>query len=100
MEKVYLLFEGDEWLSRDSLVLMGAFSTEETLKKGAKKLIWERRKEHLQYEKDSACKGDEIRGMREICADILDELIRNYQSSFGENSYQIKEVELDNLEEV
>jgi hypothetical protein len=100
MATVFLLFEGDEWLSSDSLILMGVFSSEKKLEKGAKKLIWERRKEHLQYEKDCACEGDDIRGMREICADILNELIRNNQSSCGDIRYQIKEVELDKLEEV
>ena len=102
MANVFLLYEGDAWLSRDSLVLMGVFSTEETLKKGAKSLIWERRKEHLQHEKCNICKGDTIRGMREICAGILDELMndRYHQTIFGENGYQIKEVELDKLEEI
>lgn len=102
MGKVFLLYEGDEYLSNKSMILMGVFSNEESLRKGAKSLIWERRKEHLQSEKGNACKGDYIRGMREICADILEELMNNRykQCIFGENGYQIKEVELDKLEEI
>jgi len=100
MATVFLLYEGDEWLSSDSLVLMGVFSSEEKLEKGAKKLIWERRKEHLQYEREQAYEGDEIRGVRDLCADIFDDLMRHNQSDYGYTRYLVKEVELNKLEEV
>lgn len=38
---LYLLYEGDEWLSSSSLVLMGIFTNENELKNGVEKLIRE-----------------------------------------------------------
>lgn len=99
-QTVFLLYEGDLWLSTSSLGLMGVFTSEDTLKKNAKKLIWERRQEHLQYEKDIHLDGDKIRSMRDICAKILDELIRHNHSDYGYTRYLIKKVELNKLEEV
>lgn len=41
-KKVYLLYEGDEWLSTDSLVLMGIFTSKQAFKFNAEKLIRQR----------------------------------------------------------
>ena len=98
-QTVFFLYEGDTWLSTDSLVLMGVFSSEDLLKENAKKLIWEKRQEHLQWEKEQAF-ADEIRGMRDLCADILDDLMRHNQSDYGYTRYLVKEVELNKLGEV
>lgn len=39
MNVVYLLYEGDEWLSNDSLRLRGVFTDTKELEKGAQQLI-------------------------------------------------------------
>ena len=99
-QTVFFLYKGDTWLSTDSLVLMGVFSSEDLLKENAKKLIWEKRQEHLQWEKEQAFEDEKIRSMRDLCADILDDLMRYKQSDYGYTRYLVKEVELDKLEEV
>ena len=38
---LHLLYEGDQWLSKSSLVLMGVFTNEDDLKSGVEKLIRE-----------------------------------------------------------
>lgn len=100
MATVFLLYEGDEWLSSDSLVLLGVFSSEKKLEKGAKTLIWERRKEHLRYAREQACKGDIIPGVRQLCDDILAYLMCFQQSADGYTRYIIEEAELDKLEAI
>ena len=97
---VLLLYEGDLWLSTDSLVLMGVFSSEDLLEKNAKKLIWGKRQEHLRFEKEQAFEDEKIRSTRDLCADILDDLMRFRQSEYGYTRYLVKEIELNKLEEV
>ena len=99
-QTVFFLYEGDTWLSTDSLVIMGVFSSEDLLKENAKKLIWEKRKEHLQWEKEQAFEDEKIRSMRDLCADILDDLMRHNQSDYGYTRYLVKEVEPNKLGEV
>lgn len=99
-QTVFLLYEGNAWLSTDSLVLMGVFSSEDLLEKNAKKLIWGKRQEHLRWEKEQAFEDEKIRSMRDLCANILDDLMRNQHSDYGYTRYLFKEVELDKLEEV
>lgn len=41
MTKVWLLYEGDEWLSTGSLVLMAICTSEESFRANAEKLIAE-----------------------------------------------------------
>lgn len=100
MATVFLLYEGDEYLSAQSIVLMGVFSSKESLKKDAKKLIWQRRKEHLQNEKNNCLKGEHIRGTRELCADILAELLHRGSTCSLAINYSFTGVELDKLGEI
>lgn len=46
-KNVFLLYEGDVYLSTDSLVLMGIFTSEKNLRKAVKKLIKERISENF-----------------------------------------------------
>lgn len=98
MEKsVYLLYECDRWLSRDSMVLMGIFTSEEKLFSAAKKLARERGKEHLRHAKEN---GYSHETQRECIEDILSELERNGQTQQWETNYYTERVELDKLGEI
>lgn len=100
MEKsVLLLYEGDGWLSTDSLVLMGIFDSIDELTNAAHALVNERIDEHVNYAIE-CCNEDENEITKEsVLDDIIEELIETRQY-LGETSYIIKEVELNKLEEV
>ena len=101
---VFLLWEGDEWLSRDSLVLMGVFSMPDTLCHYAEELIRERGDEHLEYAEydawdfdEDASKKEKINGVVEA---IMEELFSNGSTAGWDINYIWQEVELDKLEEI
>ena len=101
---VRLLYEGDEWLSTDSLVLMGIFTSEETFKANAEKLIRERCKQHVNdaegyeyYFGDCKTMKDKIDS---VCDDILLELCSRGSTSGWTTNYMSTTVELDELGEV
>ena len=77
---VYVLYEGDAWLSNSSLVPMGIFDNTDDLYVSAKKLVSQRYNE-------------------EDLEDIMEDLTNYKQSSGYYVSYFIKEVELNKLEE-
>ena len=80
MKEVYVLYEGDSWLSNSSLVPMGIFDNTDDLMVSARKLISER------Y-------SDEVE-------DMVTELGNyNQVSGYGDVSYLVKVVELNKLEE-
>ena len=82
MEKVvYVLYEGDAWLSNSSLVPMGIFDNTDDLMGAARKLIAERHSDE-----------DEVE-------DMVEELGNYNQVSGYDVCYLIKEVELNVLEE-
>ena len=82
MEKVvYVLYEGDAWLSHSSLVPMGIFDNVDDLMESARKLVSERHSDE-----------DEIE-------DILTELGNYNQATGYDVCYLIKVVELNVLEE-
>lgn len=101
---VWLLYEGDEWLSTDSLVLMGVFSSRTKLNKAANMLIRQREREHL---KDAIgncydfidCKTDKQK-TEFVCNDILDELMNIGSTSGWTTNYMASSVTLDELGEV
>lgn len=103
-ETVFLLYEGDEWLSTDSLVLMGIFTTKETLKANAEKLIRERGNEHVSDADGMGYDFDDCETRKEkidsVCEDILLELIGRGSTSGWTTNYSVTEVELDKLEEI
>lgn len=106
-KKVYLLYEGNEWLSKDSLVLMGVFTSEESLKKNAKKLVRQRAKKHLGtaeansiYEFENPGYDDNSEEIEVVVNDIMAELMNNHSTNGWEVNYIIKEVQTDELEEI
>ena len=99
---VYLIYEGDEWLSRDSKVLMGVFDNDEDLWNGAYDLIYERIDEHVDYAEENIYELEEGEHVdeQEVMADLMDELKHNWQTQGWITNYMIEEVELNKLEEV
>ena len=103
MEKVvYLLYECDEWLSKDSMVLMGIFDNDEYLWNGAYDLIYERIDEHVDYAEENIFELEEGEHVdeQEVMADLMNELKENWQTQSWLTNYLIKEVELNKLEEI
>ena len=81
MKEVYVLYEGDAWLSNSSLVPMGIFDNTEDLMVSARELISERYSDE-----------DEVEDM------MLE--LGNYNQLTGYDvNYLIKVVELNKLEE-
>lgn len=98
-KSVYLLYEGDGWLSNGSLVLMGIFDSDEKLKNGAEELISNRINEHYDYAIECCCEDENDITKESVLNEILDELMDNFQY-LGETSYIIKEAELNVVEEI
>lgn len=94
---VYLLYEGDEWLTTDSLVLMGIFTSPESLKVNAEKLIRQRIKQHRRVAKEN---GWEYDSDDEIVEDILLELTSRSSTVNWETNYSTQLVALDGLGEI
>ena len=91
-KSVFLLYEGDEWLSNDSMVLMGVFSSEESLKFNAEKLIRQRGDEHLDcaegqnfFDFDETFSKDEK--ISSVVDDILLELLSHGATSGWSTNY-------------
>lgn len=82
MYEVYVLYEGDAWLSNTSLVPMGIFDNTDDLMVSARKLISERYSDE-----------DEVEDM------VTDLGKYNSASGYGDVGYLVKVVELNKLEE-
>ena len=101
MNIVYLLFEGDQWLTNENLVLMGIFDNENSLFSSALELINNRIDEHCHYAVTCLGFDEDDEDLKEIVAtDILHELKDNNQTQTWFTNYMIKEVQLNKLEEV
>ena len=107
-EEVYLLYEGDEWLSKGSLVLMGIFTSDEQLKCNAEKLIRERGKKHVRDYESQMCAGDDYfedckttdDKVDVVVDDILEELLSRGATSGWEVNYCWTTAKLDELGEI
>lgn len=99
VKKVYLLYEGDEWLSNQSLVLMGIFTSIAKLKDAARELITQRADEHLTtaIENFDFCEDSTE---EDVVDDILTELFNNRSTQGWLVNYSFQEVELNKLEEI
>lgn len=99
MDSVFLLYEGDEWLSRDSMVLMGVFTNQAELKSAARELIEQRADEHLDSAK-SNYDFDEGTTYEDVVDDIMTELFSRRSTVGWLVNYSIVEVETNKLEEI
>ena len=97
---VYLLYEGDAWLSTDSLVLMGIFSSRKKLEAGARVLAFE----HINqlYDKDDcAYEGMTRDEGKNACIDnVVKELMTDNQTQGYEVNFDIRVAELNKMEEI
>ena len=106
MEKkeVTLLYEGDEWLSTDSLVLMGIFTSDESFKANAEKLIRQRVKQHVRDADDNGYDFGDCKSQKEkedsVCDDILLELCSRGSTSGWTTNYTSTTAMLDELGEI
>lgn len=104
-ESVYLLYEGDEWLSTDSLVLMGIFTSDEHLKENAEELIRQRKKQHLRDAEEQTmfdfddCDHDEER-IEIVVDDILTELLSRGSTNGWTTNYCYTSATLNELGEI
>ena len=99
MKNVYLLYEGDTWLSSNSLVLMGIFDNIDDLSNAAKELIEQRAGEHMLYAIGNYTMDDDYT-KEDVVNDLYEELLDNDQTSKGDTRYMIDEVELNVLGEI
>lgn len=104
-KNVYLLYEGDEWLSTDSLVLMGIFTSEENLKENARKLIRQRAKKHLKTAEQNSIYDFEYPDNDEenisiVVEGMMAELMNNGSTNGWDVNYSYTCAELDKLEEI
>lgn len=93
--KMYLLFEGDEWLSTDSLVCMGLFTNDDELEKGVTKLIKQRIKDNFDprdYDYDITAE--------EWVKEQVVEFMESKQTSEGAILFIAKTVEPNKLEKI
>ena len=95
MKKVYLLYEGDAWLSSDSLVLMGVFSSKYTLYDAAEKLISEHVKDNFDPDEYSEYYTEE-----DFIEDELICLRDRHQTQGGQVNFMVEEAILDRLQEI
>lgn len=82
-QKVHLLYEGDEWLSTKSLVLIGIFTSEKKMLDSAEPLI---HREAIRKEGDAE--------------DAIAEFWKNGCTNGLYTNYLTKEATLDKLEEI
>lgn len=99
------MYEGDEWLSTDSMVLMGIFTSNEYLKDNAEMLIRQRQKQHHEdAEEQMMFDFDDHEHEEErieiVVDDILTELISRGSTSGWTTNYSITSVTLNELEEI
>ncbi|GAY28478.1 hypothetical protein PvtlMGM1_1778 [Prevotella sp. MGM1] len=103
-KKVYLLYEGDQWLSTGSLVLMGIFTDIDTLRINSRELIRERAKSHLNdavgmgYDFGDCKTKDEKKEV--VVDDILLELMSRASTCSWSTNYSYIEATLNSLGEL
>ena len=95
---VYLLYEGNEWLNTDSLVLMGVFTSERMLRCNALELIKQRGKKHLRDVNDGM--GCDFEDVDSVCEDILLELMSRGATSGYSTNYCYTMANLNELGEI
>lgn len=97
MTKVWLLYEGDEWLSTGSLVLMAICTSEESFRANAEKLIAERAAQHFRTAKGNGMDFDCKEG---VCEDISLELRSRGATTGWDVNYCYTIADCDQLGEI
>ena len=89
---VFLLYEGDEWLSNDSLRLRGVFSDTKELEKGAQQLI-----EHLAGVNFDSRDYNYPITLEDFVSEELTDFMENFQTYTGSVKLIAKTEELNEL---
>ena len=89
----YLLYEGDQWLSTDSMELHGVFTNKRELEKAARKLIAKEAKQHLKDARDADIPAYDTEV--KVCRGILDELMSEFQTCGWTTRYTIETVTIN-----
>lgn len=98
MKTAYLLYEGDSWLSRSSLVLMGVFTTKEKLFSAVKQYVLENRANFRDYELEAEY-GKESN--RELSRRVLNEFCEyDLQTQGYDHNLHAQEINLNELKEI
>lgn len=97
-----LLYEGDEWLSTSSLVLMGVFTERKPLVKAVCKWIRERLDDNFEPERyDEYDLRNDYAGCRnDYGRDLFREWKRNGQTQSAEINIHTQEIELNEYGEI
>lgn len=117
---LYGIYDGDEWLSRDSLVCVGVFDKDH-LEEGCTELVKDRAEDNFDYETEGvtadnireycdtegldydANESDEEIYNRVIGEFVIDQvhyLMRNHETVDGIYRFMIKEITLNKYEEI
>ncbi len=99
MDKVFLLYEGDERLLNNSMVLMGVFTNQVELKSAARELIEQRADEHLDIAKSNYDFDDDATE-EDVVEEILIELFSRGATQGWLTNYSVVKVETNKLESI
>ena len=94
--KVYLLYEGDAWLSTSSLVLMGVFEDEMKLNEAAGELISERATRN--FNSEDWC-GEDY-DLEQFVYDETTHFAETLQTQYGEVKFMAKTANMNELGEI
>jgi phosphoribosylaminoimidazole carboxylase (NCAIR synthetase) len=94
--KVYLLYEGDAWLSSSSLVLMGVFEDEMKLNEAAGELISERAARN--FNSEDWC--DDDYDLEQFVYDETVHFAETLQTQYGEVKIMAKTATMNELGEI
>lgn len=96
---IYVIQEGDNHLSADSLVIMGFFDDEDKLRDGARQLIRERIDDNFwdyEYDENECSKED---AKNDFIEEQFEALMNEHQTNAGDVLFMITEATLNKIEE-
>ena len=96
MKTIYLLYEGDAWLSTSSLVLMGVFEDEYKLNEAAETLI----QQHARKNFNSEDWSDEEYDLEQFVYDEACHFAEGLQTVYGEVKIMAKTANMNELGEI
>lgn len=96
MKTIYLLYEGDAWLSTSSLVLMGVFEDEYKLNEAAETLI----QQHARKNFNSEDWTDEEYDIEQFVYDEAHHFAEGLQTVYGEVRIMAKTANMNELGEI
>lgn len=99
-EKVYLLQQGDSHLTNQSLVIMGIFTSEDELEKGARKLLQDNLSHNFWAWEWNSDRQDEKDAQRDYIESEAKRFMEDFQTYLGDVLLIATEVELNVVGEI